>query len=320
MKCALPIALFGLAMCLASLPASAFAAVESDIVLKTATGNIDGTLMLAGKRPSPIVLIIAGSGPTDRNGNSLGLTTDAYKLLAADLARVGISSVRYDKRGIGASKAAGPPEQDLRFETYVNDAVDWTNLLHADSRFSRVVIAGHSEGSLIGIVASQRAPVSALVSLEGAGRPAATVLREQLKPKLSADLYAKADAALTLIQAGHSVTDTPPQLAALFRPSVQPYLISWLKYDPAVEIAKLHIPVTIVQGTADIQVSMEDAIALKSAGKSFRFLVIHGMNHVLKHAPNTSTQAAIAKGYTDPALSVEANVVRAITDAAQLGH
>src|SRR5579872_4850595 len=91
----------GSAVAAGSLPRFARAA-ESDISLETATGTIYGTLTLpAGNAPVPIVLIVAGSGPTDRDGNSPGLPgkNDAYKLLAAALAQRGIASIRYDKRG-----------------------------------------------------------------------------------------------------------------------------------------------------------------------------------------------------------------------------
>ncbi len=290
-------------------------AAESAITLETATGSIYGTLALPAKLPAPVVLIIAGSGPTDRNGNSGPIQPNCYALLAAALAARGIASVRYDKRGIAASAAAGPSEIDLRFDMYVDDAAAWMHMLAADKRFSKTVVAGHSEGSLIGMIAVQRAPASAYVSLEGAGRPAPVVLREQLKPKLPAALYAQAEATMPQLSHGHTVPNPPVELASLFRPSVQPYLISWFRYDPAVEMAKLTIPATIVQGTADVQVSLTDANLLKHADPSATLLIVQGMNHVLKHAPDTSSQAAILKGYTDASLPIEPHVVTAIVAA-----
>ena len=292
------------------------------VTLNTATGAIAGTLMLpSGNAPYRVVLIVAGSGPTDRNGNNPALPgeNDAYKLLAQALSLEGIASVRYDKRGIAASAAAMPAggESSLRFDDYIDDAAAWLNLLHADSRFSRTVVAGHSEGSLIGMIAAQRAPAFAYVSLEGAGRAAPVVLREQLKGKLPAALYAQADAIVTSLQAGKSVAVDPDSpLVALFRQSVQPYLISWFKYDPTREIGKLHIPATIVQGTADVQVTMEDARALHEGDPSAKLVVVEGMNHVLKHAPDTSSQAAVLKGYGDSSLPVEPAVVQAVAASA----
>ena len=304
------------ALAAAGLPRAADAA-ESGITLSTPTGSIYGTLTLpASAGPSPAVLIIAGSGPTDRNGNSGPVQAGTYKLLAAALARGGIASVRYDKRGVGASLAAAPLEKDLRFDAYVDDAAAWLKLLQNDKRFSSVTVAGHSEGALIGTVAAQRTPVHALVTLEGAGRPAATVLREQLEPKLPPALYKQADAIISQLQAGHTVADPPAELMSLFRPSVQPYLISWFKYDPAAEIAKVRAPITIVFGTADIQVTMADADALKAAAPAAKLVVVDGMNHMLKYFPDHSTLQAALKGYEDPSLPVDPKAVAAVQSAA----
>jgi pimeloyl-ACP methyl ester carboxylesterase len=306
----------GGAVAMVSFPAAAGAA-ESPMTLTTPTGSLYGTLTVPPTPgPHPAVLIIAGSGPTDRNGNSLPTVDgDTYKLLAQDLAKRGIASLRYDKRGVGASAGAMVAESDLRFGTYVDDAVGWLRLLDGDKRFHGVTVAGHSEGSLIGMMAVQKAQSHAFVSLEGAGRPAPAVLREQLKPKLPPELYAKSDAIITQLQEGHTVADTPPELAALFRPSVQPYLISWFAVDPAAEIAKVTVPITIVQGTADIQVTLVDADALKKAAPAATLVVIPGMNHLLKYAPDTSSMTAVLKGYQNPALPVDPQAVQAVAQA-----
>jgi len=292
--------------------------MQSSYKLETATGTIDGTLEVSALQRSPVVLIVAGSGPTDRNGNQLavGLHDDAYGLMAADLEQRNVASLRYDKRGVGASAAAMTSERDLTFETYVDDAAAWVSQLRESGRFAKIAVAGHSEGSLIGMLAVEKAGADAFVSLEGAGRPITSVLREQLKPKLSPQLYAQADAIITSLQNGKIVSDVPAELMLLFRPSVQPYLISWFKYDPAIEIAKLRVPVTIVQGTADVQVTTSDAEALHRAAPASRLVIVQGMNHVLKYAPDISSQEAILKGYQDPSLPVAPQVVDAIVSAA----
>jgi uncharacterized protein len=311
--------LSGGALAAATLPA-VVRAKESQIVLKTATGNIFGTLSLPpGKLPVDVVLLIAGSGPTDRDGNSPVLPgkNDALKLLAAGLLRRGIASVRYDKRGIAASATAAMSEKDLRFDTYIDDAAAWVQMLHADHRFDRIAIAGHSEGSLIGMVAAERTAAAGYVSLEGAGRPAYTVLREQLKRGFPAPLYAQADQIITSLQAGRTQAVTDPQLQSLFRDSVQPYLISWFKYDPAVSITHVRLPTTIVQGTADVQIGMADANALAKADPTAKLVIVTGMNHVLKHAPDMSSQAAVLSGYTNPKLPVEPQVIEAVASIFQ---
>ncbi|MBV9700551.1 MAG: alpha/beta fold hydrolase [Candidatus Eremiobacteraeota bacterium] len=293
---------------------------DVDVALLTATDTIHGSLTTAAAGATPLVLIIAGSGPTDRNGNSgLGIRPNTYALLAEALRQRGIASVRYDKRGVAASSGALTSESALRFDDYVDDAAAWLRLLRKDPRFSALIVAGHSEGSLIGMIAADRAPADAFVSLEGAGRPAPVLLREQLKPRLTPALYARCDEIIARLEQGHLVPNVPQELAVLLRPSVQPYLIAWFKYDPAAEIARLRIPITIVQGTADVQVGVEDAQALKRAAPSAKLVIVPGMNHVLKHAPDVSSQAAILRGYQDTSLPVEPQAVAALSSAFSAG-
>lgn len=283
---------------------------ESDIQLKTDSGAIAGTLTLPGKQTGvPVALIIAGSGPTDRNGNSAFTRNDALKLLAHALAGNGIASVRFDKRGIGGSMKAGKKEADLRFETYINDAADWIRLLKQDKRFSKIVVIGHSEGSLIGMVAAAQAGADQFVSIAGTGRPIDEVLKEQLETA-SEDLYQLSLPVLDSLKQGHLVNKVDGRLFTLFRPSVQPYMISWLRYNPQEEIKKLSIPVLIVQGTNDIQVPAVDAEKLAAAKPEAKLLLIEDMNHVLKIIRG-DRQANIAT-YKDPSLPLAEQLVTGI--------
>ena len=285
--------------------AAPLAIVQEEDTLKTPTGDIYGTLELpAARTPVPMALIIAGSGPTDRNGNSPALPgpNNSLKMLADGLAARSIATLRYDKRGIAASRAAMTSENDLRFNNFIEDAEAWIKQLRADKRFSTVSVIGHSEGSLIGMVAAREAGADAFVSLEGAGRKAQDILAEQLKGQLPPDLLAQTERVLAALSAGAIPDSTPPMLAALFRPSVLPYLISWFKYDPAVEVGKLSIPVLIIQGTTDIQTSMTDAKALAVGNPSAKFIEIEGMNHILKEVSG-DRMAQIPK-YGDPTLPV----------------
>lgn len=281
--------------------------IEQPSTLVTPTGTIYGTLELpSAKTPVPVVLIIAGSGPTDRNGNSKALPgqNNSLKYVADGLASHGIASLRYDKRAIGESAAAAAKEDDLRFDMYVDDAAAWIKQLRADKRFSTVSVAGHSEGSLIGMIAARQAGADGYISLEGAGRKPQAILVEQLTPQLPAEMLATTKHLLDLISAGAppDTTTVPAPLMGLFRPSVRPYMISWFKYDPAVEISKLKVPALIVQGTTDIQTSMTDANALAAGYPAGRFLTVEGMNHVLKTAPPGRGEQMPA--YTDPSIPV----------------
>lgn len=274
------------------------------IMLKTGTGTIYGTLETPKvKHPVPVALIISGSGPTDRNGNStLADGNDCLKMLAEGLANRGIATVRYDKRGIAASASAGPREEDLRFDTYIGDAELWGRLLQQDKRFERLIIIGHSEGALIGAVAAKRLGANGFVSIAGPGQPAYDLIETQLAKNAPSDLLIESKAIIDLLKKGVRTERIPASLMALFRPSVQPYLISWFRYNPTNEISQLTLPVLIVQGTTDIQVSTLDAKRLSEANKSARLLLIEGMNHVLKNVPiNSELQK---KSYNDPSLKI----------------
>jgi len=287
-------------------------AASSSVQLVTGTGTVFGTLTVPGGAAKvPVALIIAGSGPTDRDGNSPMLPgkNNMYKQLADALAAAGVASLRYDKRGIAESRAAGASETDLRFDMYVDDAVGWIEQLRQDSRFSRVLVIGHSEGSLIGMLAAKRCNAAGFISIAGAGHTAADILRTQLAGKLPPELAAKSDAILKNLEAGKTTENPPPELAALYRSSVQPYLISWFRYDPARSIAELKIPVLVVQGTTDIQVNSADADRLASGHAHATLETIDGMNHVLKEVRESSQQVA---SYSDPNLPLHARLAESI--------
>ncbi|MGH7531943.1 MAG: alpha/beta hydrolase, partial [Gemmatimonadales bacterium] len=278
-------------------------------------GVLRGTLETpAGPGPWPVVLLIAGSGPTDRDGNSplLAGKNNGLKYLAQALAARGIASARYDKRGIAASTGFAIREADLRFDDYVNDAAAWVRVLKADRRFTSVTVAGHSEGSLVGMLAVASAGADGYVSIAGAGRPIAEVLHEQLARQLPPDLLREADSVMARLGRGEHDDSVPAKLWIVFRPSVQGYLISWMKHDPAHDVAKLTVPVLIAQGTTDIQVDTTDAKRLAEGDPAARLLLIPGMNHVLKMVP--ADPARQAASYSDPSLPVSPALVDAITN------
>lgn len=281
------------------------AITETPIVLHTKTGDIFGTLATPGAyNKIPVVLIIAGSGPTDRNGNNPMMKNDAYKMIAKALAQQNIATVRYDKRGIAESASAMKGESELRFDDYVNDAKDWIQLLKNDKRFSEIIVAGHSEGSLIGMLAVETG-VKKFVSLAGAGRSIDVVLKEQL----NAQPPAVKDAAFPIIDSlknGMPVKNVPAFLFSLFRPSVQPYMMSWLKYDPAKAIEKIKIPILLLQGTNDLQVKTEDAEILHKANTSSKLVLLDSVNHILKKVGNKDENL---KSYSDPSIPVDGNVI-----------
>ncbi len=284
---------------------------ETAVQLETKTGTLSGSLLVPDATDSiPVALLIAGSGPTDRDGNNPSMKNNSLKMLAGVLCNHGIASLRYDKRGILKSRKAGLKETDLRFEHYVSDATDWIRQLNKDKRFSEVVVIGHSEGSLIGMIAAQDGGVAKFVSVAGPGKSADKLLKEQLQSQPEEVQKVAFHIIDNLVQ-GKTVKDVQPMYHTLFRPSFQPYLISWFNYDPAEEIAKLDIPVLIVQGTTDIQVSEKDARILAKANPRSTLRIIEGMNHVLKKVEADRMKNLAT--YNQPTRPIMPELVTAIT-------
>ena len=285
---------------------------ETNIVLQAKTAKIKGTLSVPSKgRKFPLVIIIAGSGPTDRNGNSgSDVTSNSYKILADSLLQHNIASLRYDKRGIGESADSTIKEANMVFETYITDAKDWVTLLKKDKRFSSIIIAGHSEGSLVGMVASVNKNVARYISIAGPGVPVYKTLKKQLAGQSEA-IKKTCYAIIDTLVSGKIVTAVPAMLSSIFRPSVQPYLISWFKYDPKIEIAKLKIPVLVINGTSDIQVAVDNATNLHDACRQSKLVIIEGMTHLLKEGP-ADRDKNIALYKTTPNEPIKTELVIAI--------
>jgi len=276
----------------ASLAQAAPTVLQRPIDLDTGQGVLHGSLLLPQQTtPPPVVLIIAGSGPTDRDGNNPASgRIDNLKRLALLLAGEHIASVRFDKRGVAASQPATPDERDLSVERYVADVVAWGRALRQDPRFGPLILVGHSEGALIASLAAEQAGASAVITLAGSGRPVADVLREQLAQRLPPTQLAGGVALIDRLQAGQTSLDVPAPLRQVFRPSVQPYLITLLHQDPAAAFARLTVPALIVQGRNDIQVEVADAERLKAAKPDAQLALIDGMNHMLRISPREMGQ------------------------------
>ena len=280
------------------------------VVLPSEPAPLHATLLTPEGPTRAAAVILPGSGPTDRDGNSPGgLVASSYRLLAEGLAEQGVATVRIDKRGVGQSGPAMIAEQDLTFQTYIDDARAWAAEAARVTGQPCVWLIGHSEGSQIALAAAQdgNPSVCGLVLLAGAGRPAGIILRDQFRAGLPEALLAPAFAALDELEAGRTVSDAPPELAALFRPSVQPYLISWIGLDPTDLIRAYEGPVMIGHGSTDIQVGMVDANALSAARPTAHLVVWDGVNHVLKLAP--ADRAGNIATYGDPALPLAPGVV-----------
>ncbi len=282
--------------------------ISSVIVLSAQTSEdiyldeyVNGTLTIPQDfSTKKVALIIQGSGPTDRNGNNPSMTNNSLKMLAESLSDHGVASLRYDKRGIAGSHVPDLKESDMSLDLFIEDAKGWIELLHHDDRFDDITVIGHSQGSLVGMMASHE-HVDRFISVAGAGFPMDTLLIRQLKQR-APKLVDESKAILSHLRQGETVDSLNPFLMNLFRPSVQPFLMNYIQKSPADEIAKLNIPILIINGDADIQVGEDDAQQLYKAQSQATLVIIENMNHVLKHVDSDATQFANMMTYNKPDL------------------
>lgn len=291
-------------------PTFGFAQKSEDVFIIINGDTLYGTFTNIGNKRAPVALLIAGSGPTDRNCNQgKSLQTNAFKYLAEELARNGISSLRYDKRGIAQSKNAGKREEDMRFDDMVADASAWIDFLKSKKSFGAYGIIGHSEGSLIGMLVAKQTNIDFYISVAGAGMRADTLLKQQLS-KQPAFIYNYMAPRIDSLAKGLFVKNVDPYAMALLRPSVQPYMISWLKYDPAKELSGYNGNTLLLQGTSDLQVDSLQAVLLKKGQPQAELCFIKDMNHVLKKVNGKEENM---KSYNQPEIPLHEGLVPSIT-------
>lgn len=293
----------------------AAAAVEKPMTAPGPEGPLAGTLLDAGE-DRPVVLIIPGSGPTDRDGNNpMGVTAAPYRLLAEALAGRGVSTVRIDKRGMFGSKPAAADPNKVTIAAYAADTHSWVKSARAATGARCVWLLGHSEGGLIALAAArQPAGICGVITVSGPGRKLGDLLREQLQANpANAPILDVALATIARLEAGGSVdSDTlPAPLQPLFYNAVQPFLRDLLSHDPARLAAALTVPLLVVQGDRDIQVTVEDANRIASSQPRATLAVLRGVNHVLKAVPSDDRAANLAT-YADPSLPIAPAVVDAV--------
>ncbi|TPD69722.1 alpha/beta hydrolase [Flavobacterium microcysteis] len=272
---------------------------------------IPGTLYTPEKasKKTDLIILIAGSGPTDRNGNQLGAISNCLKFLAEGLAKNNFAVYNYDKRPIVEMRSGKLDESKLSFDPLIQDVKDIVSYFKAKKQFHKIIIAGHSEGSLIGMNAALP-DADAFISLAGAGRPIDEVLVEQIG-KRAPMLKEETAKGLELLKKGETFEAKNPMLAGLFRASVQPYMISWLKHNPQEEIKKLQIPILIINGTKDIQIPVQDAELLHNANPKSELVLIENMNHIFKEIKGDETENM--GSYTNPNLPVMPQLIEKIT-------
>jgi len=290
--------------------------IDKPVSIGVGDRSLHGSLVVPeGNQSRDAVLIWSGSGPTDRDGNGkLGLKNNSLKMLAHGLGEAGYVSLRTDKRGIGESASAVADESDLRFETYVEDAVLWARFLQDTPNVQRVFLLGYSEGGLVAMLVAQKFRAAGLILIAAVGISAADVIRRHLAAPgitIAKEQLSEIHDIMRSLEAGKLVPEVSADLNTQYRASVQPYLISWFKFDPVAELSKVTISTLVIQGTNDLQVSLDDAVRLSVANKDILSLYINGMNYVLKVAPKDKEGNYAT--YNKPLLPLAPELVPAIS-------
>ncbi|NMH29444.1 alpha/beta hydrolase family protein [Flavobacterium silvaticum] len=287
----------------------AFSAILQAQNVKEITVNsmCTGTLYTPEKPQNDyLVILIAGSGPTDRDGNQPpNMMNNSLKMLAEALSQSGTAVFAYDKRIVQQIKQKTADEKSMRFDDYIYDCKEAIVFFRAEYPYKKIIIAGHSEGSLIGMVAANET-ADAFISLSGPATSIDKKITEQIG-KNAPMLKDEVEKDFAILKTGQTFKNENQMLNSIFRETVQPYMISWMKYDPVVEIAKLKIPVLIVNGDKDLQVFVSDAEALKKAAPSAKYAIIKNMNHVLKTV--TGSDADNMATYNNPTLPISPELV-----------
>jgi pimeloyl-ACP methyl ester carboxylesterase len=279
--------------------------IETSIEAPGPLGPLRGTLLVPQPPGGPVVLIVPGSGPTDRDGNGpLGLHAASYRLLAEGLAAKGVATVRIDKRGMFGSADAVADANAVTIKAYAADVHSWIDAIRSVTRASCIWVLGHSEGGLVALAAAQGdADICGLILVAAAGRPLGQVLRDQLMANpANAPFLDQALWAVEELEAGRhvDVATMHPAVQSLFAPDVQDFVIDIFRRDPATMIAECEKPILILQGERDIQVGVQDAERLKRAAPNATLRLLPNTNHLLKEVRSDDRAANLAT-YTQSA-------------------
>ena len=271
---------------------------------------VDGTLLTPNSFEKPILaIIIAGSGPTDRNGNQNFLKSNNLKKLADSLSNHGIATFRYDKRIVKQIKN-GNIDKNIMFDDFVTDAISIIDYFKQSNTYSKIYVIGHSQGSLVGMLAAKDR-IDGFISLSGAGRSIDQVIIEQIG-KTAAIYTEDTKRVFDIMRTGNKTTDYPPALSSIFNIEIQSFMMNWMQYNPQEVIKTLDMPILIINGTKDLQVSVEEAKLLKEAAEQAELKIIDKMNHVLFIIDGDDLENA--KSYNESARKISEEVVSAILD------
>ena len=275
---------------------------------------VDGTLLLPNEnRQAPLAILIADYGPVDRDGNQNFSNNNALKKLAEALAVDGIASYRYDKRTFKLNRQRQPVNNTL-FDDFVSDADAVIEHFSDIEQFKDIYIIGHGQGSLVGMLATNE-HISGLISIGGSAQSIDDTIIEQVT-SMDDQLGKQAARIVADIKSGQTVSDIPQPLMSVFNKDVQKFMASWMQYDPKQVIAELTIPILIINGFKDLQVSIEEAELLKTSNKKVQLTVIDGMNHVFFKIDGDDLENS--KSYNEPFRTISEELVEAIQNFIKL--
>ncbi len=273
---------------------------------------VDGTLVTPfSNEKIPLIIFIMDAGAINRNGNSRMARNDTFKVLAKILAKKGIASYSYDKR-LFRMDQLGIYEDQISFKDFISDTKAIINYFKKNSNYSKIIIAGHGQGSLVGMIASQN-NVDGFISIAGNGQSIDKVIIDQLKIQ-APGLDKNAALAFKELKENGRATSYLSALESIFRYNLQPFMRTWLQYDPVQEIQKLDIPILILQGDNDLQVTVEESKKLNEAVPDATYMVVNGMNHILKKVSKSSLENQ--KSYNEPWREIMPEVIDALVQFA----
>ena len=283
--------------------------IAQDLII---SDNIEGTLLTPITKTNTLAIIIPGSGPTDRDGNQNFMKNNSLKFLAKDLSHKGISTFRYDKRALTMLKKGANEKKikQVRFDDFVTDAQKVVSYFKNRKRYDKLYIIGYDQGSLVGMLAATE-NVNGFISIAGQGKRFDQIILEQIGMMGANDLVESAKKTFDIMKTGKVDKNFNPGLANIFNLDVQPFIMNWISYSPTEELAKLNIPILIINGTNDIQVSAVEAELLKKANDNAKLVLIENMNHVFKIVTSKDTQEN-TKTYNMPLLKNTPELVEKI--------
>lgn len=269
---------------------------------------IDGTLTNPSQQQSSVLAIIIGdSGPTDRNGNQNFLKNDALKKLAYGLSKNGISSYRYDKRIVKQIQQRNI-DPNIMFDDFVKDAKAVVAYFKDNVAYANIYIIGHSQGSLVGMLATEG--VDGFISIAGAGQNIGDVLIDQIS-KTAPQFTEETNKIVNKLKNNEKVYDYPEALASVFEKDIQPFMMNWMRYNPSEVIRELSMPILIVNGTKDLQVSVSEAETLQKGNSNAKIAIIENMNHVLTEIAGDELENS--KSYNEPYRKISPELIERIS-------